>query len=38
MEAEKQGFSRYCVQRVANGHEKSYKGFVWMKESAYGAI
>lgn len=34
-EAARNGFNRYCIQRVANGHEKTHKGYVWYKESDY---
>ena len=34
-EADKHGFARYCVQRAANGHMKSYRGYVWYKERDY---
>lgn len=35
VEAEKNGFCRWCVQRAANGHMKSYRGYEWHKENEY---
>lgn len=35
VEAGRNGFDRWCVQRAVNGHMKSYRGYEWHKEINY---